>query len=270
MVGCTAVTRFMLGARTDSRVQRDLPTALVPRTTTPHRTPIEEYAVLGDTETAALVSRAGSIDWLCLPRFDSHACFAALLGTPEHGRWLLGPDRAGPQHPSLRRDSFVLETIHETDTGAVKVLDLMPLGDGRADIIRSVQGVRGTRPDAPRVGRPVRLRQGPPVGVARRRAPPDSDVITAVAGPDMLVLRGTRLPERRRRPPRRRVRGRRRARTNTFSTTWFPSYEPVPPPLDIDSPHRRDHRASPTRGPRGAATTAPTANRWCAPCSRCG
>ena len=105
----------------------------------PHApTPIEEYAVLGDTETAALVSRAGSIDWLCLPRFDSPACFAALLGTPDNGRWLLGPKGAARSTRRYIENSFVLETIHETDTGAVKVLDLMPLGDGRADIIRSV------------------------------------------------------------------------------------------------------------------------------------
>ena len=75
-------------------------------------TPIEEYAVLGDTETAALVSRAGSIDWLCLPRFDSTACFAALLGTPEHGRWLLGPVGEARSTRRYLENSFVLETVH--------------------------------------------------------------------------------------------------------------------------------------------------------------
>ena len=63
--------------------------------------PIEDYAVLGDTGTAALVGRDGSVDWLCLPRFDSPACFAALLGTPDHGRWLIGPAGPGADHPPL-------------------------------------------------------------------------------------------------------------------------------------------------------------------------
>src|SRR6476659_6511684 len=96
-------------------------------------TPIEEYAVLGDLGTAALVSRRGSVDWLCLPRFDSRACFAALLGTPDHGRWLITP--ADPDAVTTRSyvgNLFVLETTHETATGRVRVTDLMPLGDGRS------------------------------------------------------------------------------------------------------------------------------------------
>src|SRR5215212_2590984 len=95
---------------------------------------IEDYALIGDCQTAALVGRDGSIDWLCVPRFDSPACFAALLGTPEHGRWLIGPIDADTQ--TIRRyvgHSFVLETTHTTSTGIVKVTDLMPLRDGRAD-----------------------------------------------------------------------------------------------------------------------------------------
>jgi GH15 family glucan-1,4-alpha-glucosidase len=95
--------------------------------------PIEDYAVLGDTDTAALVGRDGSIDWLCLPRFDSPACFAALLGSRGNGRWLLGP--VGPARTTRRYlgDSFVLETTHETPTGVVCVTDFMPVGDCRAD-----------------------------------------------------------------------------------------------------------------------------------------
>ena len=221
----------MLGARTDRRVTG----AYGERVTTPLQpTPIEEYAVLGDTETAALVSRAGSIDWLCLPRFDSPACFAALLGTRDHGRWLLGPVQEARSTRRYVDNSFVLETVHETDSGTVTVTDLMPIGDGRADIIRSVRGDRGTvrmrhewvvRFDYGKV-RPWVSR-----GVGHRL---DSDVITAIAGPDMLVLRGTRLPEP--------EDGHHvdefdvaAGETYTFSTTWFPSHEPVPEPLDIDS-----------------------------------
>jgi GH15 family glucan-1,4-alpha-glucosidase len=197
-------------------------------------TPIEEYAVLGDTETAALVSREGSIDWLCLPRFDSTACFAALLGTPDNGRWLIGP--AGPARSTRRyiENSFVLETVHETDTGIVKVTDLMPLGDGRADIIRSVEGVRGrvlmrhewiVRFDYGKV------RPWVSHSVGHRL---DSDVITAVAGPDMLVLRGSRLPQAHdgHHEDEFEVAA---GETHTWTTTWFPSYERVPAPLDIDS-----------------------------------
>src|SRR5207302_421954 len=89
---------------------------------------IEDYALIGDCETAALVGRDGSIDWLCLPRFDSGACFAALLGTPQHGRWLLAP--AGVERAARRRylpGTLVLETEFETDEGAVTVVDFMPL-----------------------------------------------------------------------------------------------------------------------------------------------
>src|ERR671917_661281 len=88
---------------------------------------IEDYALIGDCETAALVARDGSIDWLCFPRFDSGACFAALLGTPEHGRWLLAP--AEPVRQVRRRyraDTLVLETTFETDDGVVTVIDGMP------------------------------------------------------------------------------------------------------------------------------------------------
>jgi GH15 family glucan-1,4-alpha-glucosidase len=196
--------------------------------------PIEDYAVLGDTETAALVSRSGSVDWLCLPRFDSHACFAALLGTPEHGRWLLGP--AGEARSTRRyvEDSFVLETVHETDAGAVRVTDLMPVEDGRADVVRRVEGLWGT----------VRLRHEWVVrfnyGKDRpwvSRVQPDADrpgLISAIAGPDMVVLRGSRLPHA--------ENGHHRDEfdvsegdSHWFSTTWFPSHEEVPPPLDIDS-----------------------------------
>jgi GH15 family glucan-1,4-alpha-glucosidase len=216
----------------------------------PSPTPIEEYAVLGDTETAALVSREGSIDWLCLPRFDSPACFAALLGTPGHGRWLLGPrDRARSTRRYLEH-SFILETIHETDAGAVRVLDVMPVGDDRADIVRSVEGIRGrvmmrhewvVRFDYGRV-RPWVTR-----GIGHRL---DSDVIRAVAGPDMVILRGTRLPQA--------DEGRHvdefevvAGETHTFSTTWSPSYDPVPPPLDIDS---------------RIAETLAVSDRWAARC----
>src|ERR1700688_3877854 len=89
---------------------------------------IEDYAMIGDCETAALVGKDGSIDWLCLPRFDSPACFAALLGTPEHGRWLIRPaNGSSTVSRQYLRDTLILETQFETQDGTAKLIDFMPL-----------------------------------------------------------------------------------------------------------------------------------------------
>src|SRR5882757_8525503 len=105
---------------------------------------IEDYAFLSDLESAALVGRDGSIDWLTFPRFDSGACFAALLGTPENGRWKLAP-KGEPRSVERRyRDgSLVLETVFTTDEGEVAVVDCMPPRDTQLDVIRLVEGRRG-------------------------------------------------------------------------------------------------------------------------------
>ena len=108
---------------------------------------IEDYALIGDCHTAALVGRDGSIDWLCLPRFDSPACFAALLGTPEHGRWLLTPaGRSAVSRRRYREGTLVLETDFETDAGAVTVIDCMPPRSRGPDLVRLVVGRRGQVP----------------------------------------------------------------------------------------------------------------------------
>src|SRR5208282_5676169 len=102
---------------------------------------IEDYALIGDCHTAGLISRDGSIDWLCLPRFDSGACFAALLGGPEHGRWLLSP--AGEIQATRRRyraGTLVLETDYETELGAVTVTDCMPVRAQTPYLVRLVEG----------------------------------------------------------------------------------------------------------------------------------
>ena len=155
---------------------------------------IEDYALIGDRGTAALVGRDGSIDWLCLPRFDSPACFAALLGDDDNGRWLLGP--VEPDEATVTRryvgDSALLETTFTTPTGTVVLLDLMPTGDARADVVRRVTGVTGT----------VRMRHDWVVRLDYGRVRPwvsrqhvgDEEVIVAVAGPGKVVLRGDRLP----------------------------------------------------------------------------
>src|ERR1700692_3993397 len=103
--------------------------------------PIEKYALVGDCYTAALVSKDGSIDWLCLPRFDSGACFAALLGEREHGRWLLRPaEEVKATRRHYREGSLVLETDYETADGAVTVTDCMPVRTQAPYLIRLVEG----------------------------------------------------------------------------------------------------------------------------------
>jgi len=197
--------------------------------------PIGDYAVLGDTGTAALVGLDGSVDWLCLPRFDSPACFAALLGTPEHGRWLLGPTEEAKTTRRYVGDTFVLETTHETDGGVVRVIDLMPLGDGRADVVRRVEGVSGTvRMRHEWVARFSYGRIRP--WVTRRNDEEGREIISGIAGPDMLVLRGAdgaRLPEPQA--------GKHvdefdvtAGDSYTYSTTWFRSHHPIPAMLDVD------------------------------------
>ncbi|MEU5369768.1 glycoside hydrolase family 15 protein [Streptomyces sp. NPDC005951] len=113
---------------------------------------IEDYALIGDMQTAALVCRDGTADWLCLPRFDSHAVFAGLLGTEEHGFWRLGPARAEGTEPAsadrrrYRGDSLILESEWDTPRGTVRVTDFMPPRDGAPQLIRIVEGVSGRVP----------------------------------------------------------------------------------------------------------------------------
>lgn len=187
---------------------------------------IEDYALIGDCETAALVSSHGSIDWLCFPRFDSAACFAALVGTPDHGRWLLTP--SGPI-TSVRRqyvgDTAILETEFTTPDGVVAVLDFMPVRSGRPDLVRIVVGRRG-RVEM-RMELTIRFDYGSVVPWVRRVP----GGLTAIGGPDSLLLR-TRVP----------LTGQNFHTVATFSVvegervpfdlTWFPSHEPPFQELD--------------------------------------
>jgi len=145
--------------------------------------PIENYALVGDCHTAALVGSDGSIDWLCLPRFDSGACFAALLGGPEHGRWLLAPGAPVRQvRRKYRGDSLVLETEFDTDEGSVRVIDFMPLSDQRWDIVRIVEGLSGRV--SMRMELRVRFDYGSIVPWVHR----SGGVLLLTAGPDTLEL----------------------------------------------------------------------------------
>src|SRR5689334_2749270 len=107
---------------------------------------IEDYALIGDCESAALVGRDGSIDWLCWPRFDSGAVFTALLGGPHNGRWSIAAvERDASVSRRYRRNTLILETLIETSTGAVTLIDFMPLkSDGPSHLVRLVHGVRGS------------------------------------------------------------------------------------------------------------------------------
>src|SRR3569832_772464 len=110
--------------------------------------PLEDYAVIGNMLSAALVGRDGSIDWLCLPRFDSPACFAALLGGPDFGRWRIAPTAAWKSTRRYYEGTAVLETRFATDDGEIAVIDFMPLCDREehVDVVRVVRGLRGSVP----------------------------------------------------------------------------------------------------------------------------
>ena len=144
---------------------------------------IEDYALIGDCHTAALVGRDGSIDWLCLPRFDSGACFAALLGGPGHGRWLIAP--AAEVHGVRRRyrdGTLILETEFETNEGAVRIIDCMPLSNERWDVLRIVEGLSGRV--AMRMELIIRFDYGSIVPWVQR----SGGTLLATAGPDTLEL----------------------------------------------------------------------------------
>ncbi len=196
--------------------------------------PIEDYALIGDRRTAALVSRAGSIDWLCLPQFDSPACFAALLGTPENGRWLIGPAAQARTTRRYLDGTLALEATHETDTGVVTVLDVMPSGDDRVDLIRTITGIQGTVTLTHELI--IRFGYGRIAPWINRRTDTahrlGGELIRAIAGPDMVVLRGPTLPK----GAAHRHRGELVVHAGdelVFNLTWSPSYAGVPEPLDL-------------------------------------
>ncbi len=191
---------------------------------------IEDYALIGDCEAAALVSRDGSIDWLCWPRFDSDACFAALLGTEENGRWLIAPrDGAGQVSRRYRENTLILETRFATSDGAVKVVDFMPLDDVHSHVVRLVVGESGRV--AMRTELVLRFGYGAIVPWVTRF---DAKTLRAVAGPDMVVLR----------TPVRLVGQNMRTvgqffvaagEAVPFVLTYAPSHLPPPPPLDVQA-----------------------------------
>lgn len=187
---------------------------------------IEEYGLIGDTHTAALVGRDGSIDWLCLPRFDAGACFAALLGTRDNGRWLIRP--AGEVRATRRRyrqDTLVMETEFEVDGGVVRLVDFMTPRRDEPDLVRIVEGVRGAV--SMRMELVLRFDYGHIVPWVRRV----DGYLGAIAGPDAVAI-FTDVP----------MRGEgltttaqfevRAGEQVSFVLAWHPSHLPAPPPLD--------------------------------------
>jgi GH15 family glucan-1,4-alpha-glucosidase len=190
---------------------------------------IEDYAVIGDLHTAAIVGLNGSIDWLCLPHFDSPSCFSRLLGDESHGFWQLapagGPDSIVATRRHYREDSLVLETEFETATGTVRVTDCMPMRDSHPHVVRLVEGVSGTVDM--HMDLAVRFDYGEIVpwltstdGLIRMTAGPDAVALWHLVDPvghdlhteaDFTVREGSRFP---------------------FTFVWFPSHEEPPPPLD--------------------------------------
>jgi GH15 family glucan-1,4-alpha-glucosidase len=187
---------------------------------------IEDYAVIGDTQTAALVGRDGSIDWLCLPRFDSGAAFAALLGTPEHGRWRLGPATDDARVTRrYRGDSLVLETTFATSAGSIRLIDFMPPRGREPDLIRIVEGIDGEVPV--HMDLVIRFDYGAIVPWVSRQ----DGALRAIGGPDAMALwspvdtRGVGLTTQADFTVR-------AGERYPFVLMWYPSHEPTPTPVD--------------------------------------
>jgi GH15 family glucan-1,4-alpha-glucosidase len=197
---------------------------------------LEHYALIGDCQTAGLIGRDGSLDWLCLPRFDSPACFAALLGTPEQGRWRLHPaDVELASRQRYRDDTMIVETEFESGRGSVRIVDFMSLDSDVADVVRIVEGIRGTV----RMEMHLTLRSdyGARVPWIRRT----EDGLVAIAGPDRLRLRSpveitnaefatTASFEVR------------EGQRLCFDLTWSPSHVEPPAALDMESALRQTER----------------------------
>ncbi|WP_433696084.1 glycoside hydrolase family 15 protein [Paraburkholderia phenoliruptrix] len=193
------------------------------------RAAIEDYALLGDGETAALVSRDGSIDWLCWPRFDGAACFAALLGTAENGCWSIAPvDRVAQLRRRYQQDTLIIETDFELDDGAVRLIDFMPVGDGPSSLVRIVVGLRGLV----RMRSQLRLRFD--YGLLSPWIEQVNGTVQARVGPDLVVLHsdvGLDVSNKSVDAVFEVEAGKRVA----FCACYSPSHEPAPGPLDAES-----------------------------------
>lgn len=197
---------------------------------------IEDYALLSDCHSAALVGIDGSIDWLCLPRYDSGSMFGALLGTEDHGRWLLAPAEAtATATRSYVGESFILSTVWTTGTGTVEVVEFMPYGDGRADVVRTVRGLTGQV----EMIQDLRLRFGYATTVpwVRQLRHEHAPGLIAVAGPDAVVMRGPALHAADHRHEARFTVS--AGESVTMQLSWYASHLPLPPALDVQAAYDR-------------------------------
>ena len=187
---------------------------------------IEDYALIGDCRSAAMVARDGSIDWFCAPRFDSGACFAALLGSPEHGRWQIAPSGGATATRRRYRDgTLVLETEYETDAGVVALVDCMPVDGASPTVVRLVEGRRGRV--AMRLDLTIRFDYGSIIPTVQI----DEDGLRAIAGPDSLHL-DSRVPLRHEGSAVVAEFAVEPGQSFAFALSWHPSHEPPPPPVD--------------------------------------
>jgi GH15 family glucan-1,4-alpha-glucosidase len=188
---------------------------------------IEDYGIVGDTQTVALVSKTGSIDWLCAPRFDSDACFASLVGYDEHGRWAIRP--ASPIRATRQTydgDTLILVTEFTGDGGTARLVDFMPPSGDRSDIIRQVEGVSGA------VSLVMMLEPRFGYGADRPFIQQDAGTVTFTAGPGSLRLHSDMGVQVSDRGVTAEFTLRAGERTD-LQLAWFPSHRPAPPPLDV-------------------------------------
>ena len=192
---------------------------------------IEDYGLIGDCHTGALVGIDGSIDWLCFPRFDSPSTFGALLGDEDNGRWLVAPTG---EVKSVTREylegTFVLVTHWETTTGRVDVTDFMPTDNRRADIVRRITGIQGSV----ELRQELRVRFDYSAALPWVRQAPEAggNALIAVAGPDAIVVRGPQLVANNEAHDA--VFEVKKGQTVDIVLTWYPSYREPPDAIDVD------------------------------------
>jgi GH15 family glucan-1,4-alpha-glucosidase len=193
---------------------------------------IEDYAIIGDCHTAALVGRDGSIDWLCMPRFDSGSMFGALLGDEHDGHWTLAPtDESATSTRQYVDDTLVLITTWTTSTGVAEVIDFMPMGDRRADVVRRIRGVSGSVEFQQSLR--IRYEYNTAIPWIRQVGDAHAPALIATAGPNSIVMRGPKFHAD---DHRHRTRATVAAGQVIDTTmTWYPSHRDAPDAPDVDA-----------------------------------